>query len=210
MVGRVRVKICGITNAPDARVCVEAGADALGFIFVENTPRYIEPETAASIIAQLPPFVTPVGIFWDHQPEQVKILAQECRLRALQFHGDETPEALQDFWLPVIKTIKVSGPSDFNRMDRYRVSAFLVDSPGRWGEGQARAPLPWGMVRTGTTGRRIILSGGLTPDNVAEAIQTVRPFAVDVTSGVEVRPGRKDHDKVARFIAAVRATPVEV
>jgi phosphoribosylanthranilate isomerase len=210
MVGRVRVKLCGITNAADARVCVTAGADALGFIFAENTPRYIEPAMAASIIAQLPPFVTPVGVFWDHKPEHVKAISQECRLRALQFHGDEPPETLQDYWLPVIKTIKVSGPTDFDRMSGYRVSAFLVDSALPWSEGQARAPLPWGMVRRGTAGRRIILAGGLTPENVAEAIDTVRPFAVDVTSGVELRPGRKDHDRVSRFVAAVRATPVDM
>src|SRR5216684_8588303 len=117
----IRVKICGITNAEDARVAVAAGADALGFIFVEGTPRFIAPETAAGIIAQLPPFVTPVGVFWDHAPGQVKAVAEGCRLGALQFHGDESPEDLLEHRLPVIKTLKVAGSADLARMADYRV-----------------------------------------------------------------------------------------
>src|SRR6266849_6266219 len=135
----IRVKICGITNAEDARVAVEAGADALGFIFVEGTPRYIAPAAAAEIIAGLPPFVTPVGVFWDHAAGHIKAVAEECRLGALQFHGDEPPEALAGFTLPVIKTIKVGGPADLDGLERYRVAAFLLDSPDRWSDG---SPFP--------------------------------------------------------------------
>lgn len=196
----MRVKICGITNADDARLAVEAGADALGFIFVEGTPRFVAPDRAAAIIRDLPPFVTPVGVFWDHPAGQVKALAEQCGLRALQFHGDEPPESLTDYRLPVIKTIKVVVAADLSRMDGYRVAAFLLDSPARWSEGERRAPLEWTLARQAASRGLIILSAGLTPENVAEAIRVARPYAVDVNSGVEAEPGRKDPAKVRRFI----------
>jgi phosphoribosylanthranilate isomerase len=205
----VRVKICGITNVEDAQASVDAGADALGFIFVEGTPRFITPEAAARIIATLPPFVTPVGVFWDHAPGHVKAVAEQCGLGALQFHGDEPPEALAGYHLPTIKTIKVSGPERLEMMDRYAVSAFLLDSPARWSEGEPRAPIAWQLVRRVATRRPIILSGGLTPDTVRDAVRLARPYAVDVNSGVEARPGKKDQEKVRRFIAAAKAVHVE-
>jgi phosphoribosylanthranilate isomerase len=200
----VRVKICGITSAEDARVCVEAGADALGFIFVERTPRFVTAAQARAVIATLPPFVTPVGVFWDHPSGHVKAVSEECGLAALQFHGDEAPEDLVQYRLPVIKTIKVEGPAALERMGRYQAAAFLLDSPARWSEGQARTPISWSIAHTAAAaGHRIILSAGLTPDNVAEAVRMVRPYAVDVNSGVEARPGVKDPAKVRRFVAAV-------
>jgi phosphoribosylanthranilate isomerase len=202
----VKVKICGITNAEDAALCVEAGADALGFNFVEGTPRFVTAARAAAIVAGLPPFVTPVGIFWDHAPGHVKAVAEECGLRALQFHGDEPPEALAEHRLPVIKTIKVAGEADLDRMARYEPAAFLLDSTARWSEGEARVPISWTVARRAVAmGRRIILAAGLTPDNVAAAIRVVGPYAVDVASGVEAVPGRKDPDKVRRFVREARA-----
>ena len=205
----VRVKICGITSGEDARASVEAGADALGFIFVEGTPRYIAPEAAARVIAGLPPFVTPVGVFWDHPPGHVKAVAEQCRLGALQFHGDESAEALQGYTLPVIKTIKVSGPEDLGDMNRYRVAAFLLDSAARWSDGEARAPIPWTLAREAAARGPIILSAGLTADNVRDAIRLARPWGVDVNSGVEAQPGRKDPEKVRRFIAAAKAASMD-
>ena len=196
----VKVKICGITNADDARLAVEAGADALGFIFVENTPRFITPDRAASIIRDLPPFVTPVGVFWDQPPGQVKATVEQCGLRGLQFHGDEPPESLTDYRLPIIKTIKLATAADLSRMDGYRVAAFLLDSHARWSEGERRQPIEWKLARLAASRGLIILSAGLTAENVAEAIQIARPYAVDVNSGVEAQPGRKDPDKVRRFV----------
>mgnify|MGYP001611375426 FL=1 len=200
----VKVKICGITNADDARLAVEAGADALGFIFVENTPRFVTPEQAAAIIRLLPPFVTPVGVFWDHPTGHVKAVAEACGLRALQLHGDETPDDVAQYALPVIKTIKVSGPQDLARMEPFqgRVAALLLDSAVRWSEGEARQPIEWRLARMAPG--PIILSAGLTPDNVAEAIEIARPYAVDVNSGVEAEPGKKDPDKVRRFISEAK------
>ena len=218
------MKICGITSAADARLCVEAGADALGFIFVEGTPRFIEPAAAAAIIAWLPPFVTPVGIFWDHAGGHVKAIAEQCRLGALQFHGQELPEALADHRLPVIKTIKLPPASTIEGMPEFRVSekievlkyskvaaAVLLDTTARWSEGEAREPIEWRQAAAIAATYRdkprpqVILSGGLTPENVARAIATVKPYAVDVNSGVEAHPGTKDPDKVRRFVAAARS-----
>jgi phosphoribosylanthranilate isomerase len=205
----VRVKICGITNVEDARISVAAGADALGFIFVEGTPRYVTPELARRIIVELPPFITAVGVFWDHAPGHVKAVAEQCRLGALQFHGSEPPEAITGYDVPIIKTIKVSRAEDLRAMSEYRVSAFLLDSPARWSEGEARAPIPWELAREAATVAPLILSAGLTCDNVAEAVRLTRPYAVDVNSGVEAAPGRKDPLKVQRFVAAARSVDID-
>ena len=201
----MRIKICGITNLDDAQLCVAAGADALGLNFVEGTPRYVTPETAARIVAALPPFVTPVGVFWDHAPGHVKAIAEQCGLGALQFHGDEAPEDLQDFRLPVIKTLKVAGVADLDRMAAYRVAAFLLDSPARWSEGEARPVVPWAVAAEMARRHPVLLAAGLTPDNVEEAVRRVRPYGVDVASGVEARPGRKDEARVTRFVSRARA-----
>ena len=183
----MKVKICGITSAADARVAVQAGADALGFIFVEGTPRYIAPAAAAAIVRGLPPFVTPVGVFLDHAAGHVKAVAEECRLGALQFHGDEALEALAGFALPVIKAIKLPPASTLEGMPRDRVqghvdvlryravvSAVLLDSAARWSEGEAREPVEWRLAATIASACRdrlrpqVILSGGLS-DNYESA-----------------------------------------
>jgi phosphoribosylanthranilate isomerase len=213
----IRVKVCGITSLEDALTCVDAGADALGFIFVENTPRFVTPSLVAPIVRRLPPFVTPVGVFWDHPAGHVKGVAEACGLRALQFHGDEKPEDLDGYALPVIKTIKLAPPAGALegrrpwtttvRLLPYRkhAAALLLDSAARWSEGEPRQPIEWTIARDLASQRwRIILSGGLTPENVARAVATVRPYAVDVDSGVEAQPGRKDADKVLRFVAEAK------
>lgn len=217
----IRIKVCGITNLEDARLAVDAGADALGFIFVENTPRFLTPEQAAPIVRWLPPFVTTVGVFWDHPTSHVKAVAETCRLRALQFHGDEKPEDLTSYVLPVIKTIKLPPASTLEGLPEYRLggffdalkyrqvaSALLLDTAARWSEGEAREPIQWKRIAM-IGGRHdprvnIILSGGLTPDNVGQAVSIVRPYAVDVNSGVESRPGKKDPDKLRRFVRQAR------
>ena len=218
-----RVKICGITSLEDARMAVQAGADALGFIFVENTPRFVTPEQVAPIIRALPPFVTAVGIFWDHPAGHIKAIIEACGLRVVQFHGDETPEDCQGYSVPVIKTIKLPPVSTIDGLPEYRVTerfgallyrkvvaAYLLDSQARWSEGEGREPLEWRSIRlmADKSPREsqlpIVLSGGLTPENVATAVSIVRPFAVDVNSGVEARPGKKDAEKVRRFIEAAK------
>ncbi|MEX2146939.1 MAG: phosphoribosylanthranilate isomerase [Candidatus Rokuibacteriota bacterium] len=215
-----RVKICGVTNVEDARMAVTAGADALGFIFVEDTPRFVTPERVAPIVRALPPFVTPVGVFWDHAAGHITAVVEACGLRAIQLHGDEKPEDCDGYAVPVIKTIKTPPATTIEGLPEYRLgvlaravpflrhaAAVLIDSEARWSEGERREPIEWSTVRLmsqGHAGLPVILSGGLTPDNVGRAIDVVRPYAVDVNSGVESSPGRKDPDKVRRFIAAAR------
>jgi phosphoribosylanthranilate isomerase len=206
----LKVKICGITTTDDALFAVEAGADALGFIFVENTPRYVSPDRAAAIVAALPPFVTPVGVFWDHPPEHVRHVAALCRLDAVQLHGQEPPEMVAALDLPVLKTLKIAGPADLEPLDRYKPAAFLLDSPARWSEGEPRAPISWTLAREAGRRARVVLSAGLTPESVAAAIRVARPFGVDVNSGVEATPGRKDPDKLRRFLRAARAAAADL
>ncbi len=217
----IRVKICGITSLEDARMAVQAGADALGFIFVENTPRFVTPERVAPIVRVLPPFVTPVGVFWDHPAGHVKAVVEACGLRAIQLHGDEKPEDCDGYAVPVIKTVKVPPATTIDGLPEYRLdklarvlpflkhaAAILIDSEARWSEGESRDPVEWSMVRlmskSANFGLPVILSGGLSPDNVARAVEVVQPYAVDVNSGVEAAPGRKDPDKVRRFVAEAR------
>jgi phosphoribosylanthranilate isomerase len=206
----VRVKICGITNLDDALRAVEAGADALGLIFVEGTPRYLSPAVAAAIVAGLPPFVCPVGVFWDHSPAHVAAVAAECGLGAVQLHGAEPPEVLAAMPRPVVKTIKIREVGDLGQMDRYKPAAFLLDSPARWSEGEARTPISWALAREAAGRGRVILSAGLTPETVGDAVRVARPWGVDVASGVEAAPGRKDPVKVVRFIRAARAAAAEI
>jgi phosphoribosylanthranilate isomerase len=201
----LRVKICGITSLDDALWAVEAGADALGLIFVERTPRYVTPAAAAAIVAGLPPFVCPVGVFWDHPPVHVAAVVAECGLGALQLHGVEPPEVVAAMPRPVLKTIKVRDAADLVQLDHYKPAAFLLDSPARWSEGEARIPISWTLARQAAARDRVILSGGLTPETVGEAVRVVRPWGIDVNSGVEATPGRKDPAKVQQFIRAARA-----
>jgi phosphoribosylanthranilate isomerase len=200
----VRVKVCGITNLDDALLAAEAGADALGFIFVEGTPRYTSPARAATIVAALPPFVCPVGVFWDHPGAHVQAVAREVGLAAVQLHGAEPPEVVAACPLPVLKTLKVAGRDDLAQLDRYRTAAFLLDSPARWSEGERRPPISWTLAREAAARARVVLSAGLTVESVAEAIRVVRPFGVDVNSGVEAAPGKKDPEKLRRFVRAAR------
>lgn len=203
----VRVKICGITNLDDAALAVGAGADALGFIFVPNTPRYMTPEQVEPIVRALPPFITPVGVFWDHPLEEVKAIADRCRLGALQFHGDEPPDYVEQFAQKVIKAFRVDEERRLEELARYRVDGYLLDSPGRWSEGERRAIFPWELARrAGDRGWRIILSGGLTPENVEDAIRIARPYGVDVDSGVEARPGKKDPERLRAFLSRAKGT----
>ncbi len=197
----IRVKICGITSRADAWEAVEAGADALGFIFVKDTPRYIEPEAAAAIVAELPPFIATVGVFIDRTVEEVEKTAELCGLSVAQLCGRESPEECARLHLPFVKAIRIQGEEDLAGLVQYKgARAFLLDTyvPGLPG-GTGRT-FPWEIAAKAARGARIILSGGLTPDNVAEAVVQVRPYAVDVCSGVEAFPGRKDPGKVREFI----------
>ena len=205
------VKICGITNLSDALMCVEAGADALGFIFVEGTPRSIDPAVVEEIIRSLPPFVTTVGVFVNRPVEEVEGIANALALSLVQLHGDESPEYCETLRVRFIKAFRVKEADDLAVLPQYPgAKAYLLDPfvPGKLG-GTGRT-LDWELAVKAKAYGRIILAGGLTPENVAEAVRRVEPYAVDVSSGVEASPGRKDPEKVKRFIEQVQGSRFKV
>jgi phosphoribosylanthranilate isomerase len=201
----LKIKICGITNSEDARAAVEAGADALGFMFYERSPRCVTLALAAEIIRELPPFVAKVGVFVDATAEKVHRAIEECRIDTAQFHGEESPEFCGQFGVKVIKAFRVRDRESLQALPSYRTDAWLLDSfvPGQPGGTGAR--FNWDLaVEAKGLGKPVILAGGLTPANVAEAVRRVAPFGVDVSSGVESVPGKKDRQKIEAFITAAR------
>ncbi len=201
----VRVKICGITRAEDALAAVQFGADALGFVFYPKSPRHVSPETVKNIISLLPPFVTTVGVFVNAPPSEIKETVDFTGLDIVQLHGEE-PQEECSFWPRVIKAFRVRDFTDLELLKRYKVSAYLLDtyspdSPG--GTGQV---FNWDIAVEAKKFGPVILAGGLTPDNIAEAVARVKPYAVDVSSGVEAEKGIKDHEKLRLFIARAKNT----
>ena len=205
----VKVKICGVTNAEDALRAVEYGADALGFNFYPPSPRYIQPETAATILREVPAGICTAGLFVNESRQHVSSVLRACRsadgagLTAVQFHGDEEPSFCARWPLKVIKAFRVRDEATIRQIGEYPVDYYLLDSwsPGFGGSGSA---FTWTWLRE-PMARPVILAGGLDIDNVNEAVRVAEPFGVDVCSGVEAAPGRKDHPRMKDFIAAVKA-----
>lgn len=201
----VRAKICGITNRDDALCAVDAGADALGFIFYEKSPRYVTPEVVGEIVAELPPFVTPVGVFVNAPEARIDAVVKLAGLRTIQLHGDEPPEACLGHAVPVIRVLRVGEDFDTEKMRPYLVDTFLLETHKAGLYGGTGETFDWLKAIAAKDMGRVILAGGLNPDNVAKAIKTVMPYAVDIGSGVESEPGKKDHKKVKQFLKAVRS-----
>ena len=202
------VKICGITNLPDALVAVSEGADALGFNFYRESSRYVEPLEARRIIEQLPSSVLTVGVFVNEEtPEQLKAVASEAGVSAIQLHGDESPDycsALRDSY--VIKAFAVTEAFDIRTILEYSIDAVLLDASHHKLRGGTGKVIDWAVAkRVGKLDVKMFLAGGLTPENVREAIDTVNPYAVDACSGVERVPGMKDHRRLHEFFMAVRS-----
>ena len=201
----VKVKICGITSLEDALAAVEAGADALGFVFYPASPRHIFPEQAAEIIRSLPPFVQTVGLFVDEDLATVNTIADECGLDVIQLHGEETPAYCASVRRRIIKAFRVRDITALDSVLQYHCSGYLLDAWSPTSLGGTGQTFNWEIAAEAVNrGHRILLAGGLTPDNVAEAVKRVQPYAVDVSSGVECSPGRKDADKVRMFITQAR------
>jgi len=196
----VKVKICGITSLDDARMAVDAGADALGFVFYDKSPRYINPVAAAKIIAKLPPFVQTVGLFVNEEVEQVNWTADFCGLDVVQLHGDESPEDCLEVKRRAIKVFRIQNIVSIEPLKKYQVSGYLLDAWCPDCYGGTGKTFNWEVAAAARQYGRIILAGGLSADNVAEALQAVQPYAVDVSSGVESAPGKKDAEKVKMFI----------
>lgn len=196
----VKVKICGITHFEDARHAVACGADALGFVFADS-PRKISVRRASEIIRRLDPWTAVVGIFVNESSRAIKAAARACRLTVVQLHGDESPAFLKKIApLKIIKSFRVASPEDLETLSGFEASAFLFDAKVEGRRGGTGKTFDWRLLQKHRPETPVILSGGLTPSNVTAAVRAVRPYAVDVSSGVEASPGRKDPAKVKRFI----------
>ena len=208
----IRVKVCGITTLDDALVAAAAGADALGFNFWPESPRYLEPARAAEIIALLPPFVTPVGVFVNAPPRVIERIAKAARVRAVQLHGDELAtdvDSLAAKGHKVVKAFRVGRKFRSQELRNYlRAAAFLLDADVKGKHGGTGRTFDWRKARAANRHVRILLAGGLTAENVAEAIQQAQPYGVDVCTGVESKPGVKDHARLRAFIRAAKSVAV--
>ncbi len=201
-----RIKICGITNVADALLAAELGANALGFIFYPKSPRAITPAAARQIIAQLPPLVLSVGVFVNEDAAIVLEVAEMVRLDWLQLHGEETPDYCRYLNRNVIKAIRVQDRESLAQMSPYQriVRAFLLDTYAPGQKGGTGRTFDWSLAKAAQQYGPVILAGGLQPDNVAAAIAAAAPQAVDVASGVEAAPGKKDPEKLRAFFRAAR------
>jgi phosphoribosylanthranilate isomerase len=200
----VRVKICGITRAEDATLACELGASAVGFVFWARSPRAIPPDIARQIVMCLPASVVPVGVFVDEDPDIVRRTASHVALGAIQLHGSESAEYASQFMEPVIKAVPVDERFDPASLDALPPSVtVLLDVSDPVRKGGTGKTIDWSAARAAASRRPVLLAGGLTPANVAEAISIVSPYGIDVSSGVEASPGIKDRDKLRALFAAV-------
>jgi phosphoribosylanthranilate isomerase len=199
-----RIKVCGITNLNDAFLALDLGADALGFIFYRYSKRYISAEDALGIISKLPPFVTTVGVFVNQGVEELKSMKRKTGFDLFQLHGDEEPDYCRELGNSVIKAIRVNDRISQDDVDSFPVQALLFDAYSTADFGGTGRSFNWELLKGIALSKSVILSGGLTPENVAEAIHIVNPYAVDVSSGVEDYPGKKNPVKLKAFIEAVR------
>ena len=201
----VTVKICGITSEADAIAAAEAGADAIGLMFYEGSPRHVILEQAKAISAALPQHVMRVGVFVNAEEAFVHQALTECMLNILQFHGDETPEECSRYPVMTLKAFRVQGEETRAELEAYPSAGYLLDAYVKDALGGTGATFNWDLaVRAQKFGKPIFLAGGLTPGNVAEAVRKVQPFGVDVSSGVEIEPGRKDAEQMRTFVAAAK------
>ena len=201
----VWIKVCGMTNSADAMAAAELGADAVGFVFAPS-PRQVSPEAAQKIIKSLPPLVQTVGVFVDEDPGRVAHVAESCDLDLLQFHGKETASYCGGFGRRVIKAVRVQNEDNLEVCSENDgvVEAFLLDTYVAGQPGGTGITFDWKIAHAARKYGRIILAGGLNPDKVAAAISVANPYGVDASSGIEQKPGVKDHDKIAKFIQEVR------
>ena len=203
------VKICGITSMEDAEAAVDAGAAALGFVFWPKSPRFIDPHRARAIVSTLPPFVVPVGVFVNQPAAHVRGVAALVRLGAVQLHGDEDVLYVAAMDYPVIKAVAIEQREDeAERIDIWpRRTTLLLDVHDPVSRGGTGRTIDWSAAAPIAARRRTLLAGGLTPDNVAEAVACVHPFGIDISSGVERSPGVKDHARIRALFEALRASP---
>lgn len=208
----MKIKICGITNAEDAALAVSLGADALGFILYRQSPRFVEPAVVRAIVAELPPFVLPIGVFVNEEADVVRHLMDECGLALAQLHGDETASYCHSLGRQALKALRLKDRGAFLALAEFQgranIRGFVIDAFSEQAYGGTGQTVDWTLAAEAARAAPILLAGGLTPSNVSQAIQAVRPYGVDVSSGVEARPGKKDPVKVKAFIEAARLVSV--
>jgi phosphoribosylanthranilate isomerase len=202
----VKVKICGITSVADSLAAAEAGADMIGLMFYDGSPRHISMTLAAEIARAVPPFVVKVGVFVNPSEELVRHAVGECGLSLLQFHGDEPSEFCTQFGVMSMKAFRIRDADSLKELPKFKTDAWLLDAYLPEVRGGTGGTFNWDLaIAAKKLGKPIFLAGGLTPENVGKAVRKVQPYAVDVSSGVESSPGKKDHPKVRAFIQAVRS-----
>lgn len=202
------VKICGITNLEDAQHAITCGADALGFVFYAKSPRFVKPEHATEIIQRLPEHISKIGVFVNSDRKYIHEVTAKAKFSAVQLQGNEGPDDLIDYEVSAIKVFRVSKDFDVEVMRNYVVDAFLLDTYQKGVYGGTGETFDWHLAVKAKEYGRIILSGGLTPDNIEAAVRFVQPYGVDVSSGVEASPGKKDPNKVRDFIARAKSIPL--
>lgn len=200
-----RVKICGITRSEDARIAIEAGASAIGFVFDKGSSRYVNPDKAHLIIREFPPFVTPVGVFTEVSRPEALAMVAKSGIRSIQLHGENDLGEFEDFLVPVYKVFRVSLEFNPEILRHYKGTAFMLDTFKEGVPGGTGQTFDWKIAVEAKKYGRLILSGGINPENVAEAIQRVSPYAIDVSSGVESSPGIKDRQKIYMLFKAIHA-----
>ena len=196
----IRVKICGLTNLEDVIAAAELGADAVGFVLYSKSPRCVKPAQVKLMISQLPPYVTTVGVFANQDFREVGEMMEACGFDLVQLQGDESPEFCQRLGSRVVKAIRVRDVESIKRMAGYSVRAFVLDTFREDQFGGTGEPFDWNLAIQARQFGRVILAGGLTPENVHKAVEEVQPYGVDVSSGVEKHLGKKDHAKIEKFI----------
>ena len=201
----MRVKICGITQLEDAVAAVDYGADAIGFVLYSQSPRFVEPHRVQEIISQLPPYITTVGLFVNPEVSEVQRVVDFCGIDLIQFQGNETPELCRCFSQRAIKAIHMKDQESLSILHQFHVRAYLLDTYHEGEYGGTGICFDWDLALKAKTFGRIILAGGLNPENVQEAVEKVKPYGVDVSSGVERGiKGKKDHEKIKKFIEAAK------
>jgi phosphoribosylanthranilate isomerase len=212
MLRRTRVKVCGITEKADVIHAVEAGVDALGFIFAEGSPRRVEPEKAKELLRSVPPFVDSVGVFVNEDPDLVTDIVKYCGLTMVQLHGSEPVDYCQLMPVRILKAFSVKADTDASELDKYKdvAAGYLLDTYHKEMAGGSGQSFDWRLVKDLQVPGPLFLAGGLGPDNIREAIRAVHPFAVDVNSGVEIEPGRKDHEKISELVRQVQLVDGEI
>jgi phosphoribosylanthranilate isomerase len=199
----LKIKICGITNYKDARLCSDLGVDAIGFIFYKKSKRYVTPKIVKEIVSQLPPLLLKVGVFVNEEPAVVNLVAKDIGLNLIQLHGDESPDYLNKIYLPIIKAVRIKDEFDFSELAKYNNCSFLLDSFNKDEYGGTGQKFDWDRIPFFLR-EKIILAGGISEKDIDDLVKRINPYAIDISSSVELSPGIKDHKKLKNLFRKIK------